>query len=156
MHEPLIEILDHRYHETANQIHDLFQSSYRVEAELIGATAFPPLERALWEVQTARSNFLGQWIGPELAAVLEYSADGTHLSIDSLVVHPHYFRRGLASRILRTVLEQGDWQTADVETAAANIPAIALYEKFGFYVSRLWIAEEGIEKVQLLYNRGAG
>jgi GNAT superfamily N-acetyltransferase len=147
------EVLDHRSHVTANRIYDLFQCSYQVEAELIGATGFPPLERSAWEVQTARSCFLGQWIGADLAAVLEYSCDETHLSIDSLVVHPHYFRRGIASRILRSVLEQADWQTADVETAAGNAPAIALYEKFGFYPARLWTSEDGIEKVQLLYNR---
>jgi GNAT superfamily N-acetyltransferase len=151
--ESPLEELDHRSHETANRIHDLFQCSYQVEAELIGASSFPPLERSAWEVRTATSRFLGHWIGAELAAVLEYSGDETHLSIDSLVVHPKYFRRGIASRILRALLEEVDWQTADVETAAGNAPAIALYEKFGFYCSRLWMSEDGIEKVQLLYNR---
>jgi ribosomal protein S18 acetylase RimI-like enzyme len=153
LEESPFELLDHRSYETANRIHDLFQCSYQVEAGLIGASGFPPLERSAWEVQTARSRFLGQWIGSELAAVLEYRGDETHLSIDSLVVHPQYFRRGIASRILRALLEQVDWQTADVETAAGNAPAIALYEKFGFYQSRLWTAEDGIEKVQLFYNK---
>jgi ribosomal protein S18 acetylase RimI-like enzyme len=147
------EVLDHRLHESANRIYDLFQCAYQVEAELIGASSFAPLERSAWEIQTAKSCFLGQWIGPELVAVLEYSGDETHLCIDSLVVHPHFFRRGLASRMLRALLSQVRWQTADVETAAENAPAIALYERFGFYPSRLWTSEDGIEKLQLLYNR---
>jgi GNAT superfamily N-acetyltransferase len=151
--ESPFELLDHRSHEIANRIHDLFQCSYQVEAELIGASGFPPLERSAWDVRTATSCFLGQWIGAELAAVVEYSGDETHLSIDSLVVHPQFFRRGIASRILQALLEQVRWQTADVETAAGNAPAIALYEKCGFYPSRRWTSEDGIEKVQLLYNR---
>jgi GNAT superfamily N-acetyltransferase len=148
-----IELLDHRSHGSASRIHDLFQCSYAIEAELIGVTRFPPLERSLWEVQSARSRFIGQWIGSELAAVLEYSSDETHLCIDSLVVHPQYFRRGLASRMLQSLLAQVAWETADVETAAGNAPAIALYEKFGFYPSRRWTTGDGIAKVQLLYNR---
>ena len=145
----MIELLDHCLEDVAIQIYDVFQQSYKIEAQLVGVKEFPPLQRSTSHIQAASSKFLGQWIGSDLAVVLEYSLGDAHLSIDSLVVHPRYFRRGLASKILRLLLDRVHWQTADVETAAANHPAIALYEKFGFSESKRWGTNEGIEKVQL-------
>lgn len=145
----MIELLDHRSKDMAMKIHSVFQRSYKVEAQLIGATEFPPLQRSVAHIQAAGSKFLGQWGKSGLNAVIEYSLAAGHLGIDSLVVHPRYFRRGLGSEILRSLLDRVDWQTADVETAAMNHPAIALYEKFGFAESKRWATKEGIEKVQL-------
>lgn len=135
----MIKMLDHCSEDVAMQIHDIFQESYQVEAELVGAKEFPPLQRGVPHIRAAKSNFLGLWIASELAAVIEYTYGGAQLSIDSLVVRPQYFRRGLASQLLQSLLSRHYWHTADVETAADNIPAIALYER--------------IEKVQLLYRR---
>lgn len=145
--------LNHRSREVAEDIHRVFQAAYRIEAELIGVTDFPPLEREPEQIRTAPTCFLGCWSGTELAAVMEYECNGMHLSIDSLVVHPHYFRQGLASNLLRSRLAQADWQTANVETAAKNDPAIALYERFGFSVSARWATKAGIDKVRLSLAR---
>lgn len=147
----MIELLDHCSEDVANQIYDVFQRSYRVEAKLVGVKEFPPLQRSTSHIQAAGGRFLGQRIGSDLAAVIEYSLSAAHLSIDSLVIDPRYFRRGLASKILRSLLDRVDWRTADVETAAANHPAIALYEKFGFSESKRWTTKEGIDKVELSY-----
>jgi ribosomal protein S18 acetylase RimI-like enzyme len=145
----VIELLDHCSEDVAIQIHDVFRRSYRVEAELVGKTAFPPLQRSASHIQAAGGRFLGHRIGSDLAAVIEYSLSESRLSIDSLVVDPRYFRRGLASKILRSLLDRVDWRTANVETAVANQPAIALYEKFGFSESKRWTTKEGIDKVEL-------
>ena len=144
-----IELLDHCSRNVAKQIYDLFQQSYKIEAQLVGVHDFPPLQRSTSHIQKANSKFLGQWIESDLAAVLEYSLSETHLSVDSLVVHPTYFRRGLASKTLQSLLERVHWHSADVDTAAANHPAIRLYEKFGFSKSKHWETDEGIEKVRL-------
>ena len=145
----MVEVLDHCSEDVAIQIHDVFQRSYKVEAQLVGVKEFPPLQRSMSRIRAAGSRFLGQRIGSDLVAVIEYSFSDAHLSIDSLVVHPRYFRRGLASKILRSLLDRVDWQTADVETATMNHPAIALYEKFGFTESKYWKTEDDIDKVQL-------
>jgi ribosomal protein S18 acetylase RimI-like enzyme len=144
-----IELLDHCLEDVAIQVYDLFQQSYQIEAQLVGAKEFPPLQRSASHIQAASSKFLAQWVGSDLAVVIEFSLGEDHLSIDSLVVHPRHFRRGLASNILRSLLDRVNWQTADVETAAANHPAIALYEKFRFSESKRWKRNNGIEKVQL-------
>ena len=105
------------------------------------------------EIRSAAGKFLGLRVDSALAAVIEYRLKDTQLSIDSLVVHPSFFRRGLASHLLRSLFDDNEWRIADVETAAANLPAIALYEKHGFSESGRWITAEGIEKVQLLIQK---
>jgi ribosomal protein S18 acetylase RimI-like enzyme len=149
----MIELLDHNSESVAIQIYDVFQLSYKVEASLVGVEDFPPLRRSASDIQSSSSQFLGKRIGLNLAAVVEYAHSGKYLSIDSLVVHPHYFRRGLASQILQSLLDKIQWQTACVETAAANNPALVLYQKFGFSESKRWDTADGIEKVQLIRKK---
>ena len=133
----------------ASEIYDVFQLSYKVEAGLVGVEDFPPLRRTASDIQSSSSQFLGLRVGIDLAAVVEYSHVGENLSVDSLVVHPQYFRRGLANQLLQSLLATVQWKTACVETAAANNPAIALYQKNGFSESKLWQTADGIEKIQL-------
>ena len=144
-----MELLDHHSDSVAIQIHDVFQISYKVEAELVGVDDFPPLRRKASLIQSSDSQFLGQRIEGDLAAVVEFSESGEELSIDSLVVHPQYFRRGLASQLLQSLLARKPWKIAYVDTAAANDPALELYKKFGFSESKRWKTADGIEKVRL-------
>jgi ribosomal protein S18 acetylase RimI-like enzyme len=145
----MTELLDHFSENVANQIYDVYQLSYKVEASLVGVEDFPPLRRSASDIQTSSSQFLGQRIGADLAAVVEYTRDGEALSIDSLVVHPEYFRRGLASELLQLLFAKVQWRTACVETATANNPAIVLYQKFGFSESKRWKTADGIDKIEL-------
>ncbi|MEQ8205407.1 MAG: N-acetyltransferase [Woeseia sp.] len=149
----MIERLGHCSESVAKEIHRVFQAAYKVEAEQIGVTDFPPLKRSAEHIRATEGDFLGCWSGVELTAVMEYVLADSHLSIDSLVVHPDHFRRGLASSLLQFRLAQTDWQTADVETAAQNGPAIALYEKFGFSFAAQWTTKAGIDKVRLSLDR---
>jgi ribosomal protein S18 acetylase RimI-like enzyme len=146
----MIESIDHRSASVANEIYTIFQASYRIEAGLVGSDDFPPLRRSASDIRSSSSQFLGERIGVDLASVVEFSQSGDDLSIDSLVVHPQYFRRGLAGQILRSLLANYQWKNADVETAAANMPALVLYEKMGFTESKRWQTVDGIEKVQLM------
>ncbi len=150
MGRTMIELLDHYSESVAIQIYSVFQLSYKVEASLVGVKDFPPLRRNVSHIQSSSSQFLGQRIGADLAAVVEFMQIGEDLSIESLVVHPRYFRRGLASQLLQSLLAEVRWQIADVETAAANNPALVLYRKFGFSESKRWKTVDGIEKVQLM------
>ncbi len=145
-----MELLDHYSESVAIQIHDVFQLSYKIEARLVGVDDFPPLRREVSLIQSSSSQFFGQRIEGDLAAVIEFTKSERDLSIDSLVVHPQYFRRGLASQLLRSLLAKIPWQNAFVDTAAANNPAIELYRKFGFSESERWKTAEGIEKVRLM------
>lgn len=145
--------LDHAAANIALEIYELFQVAYRVEAGLIGASRFPPLDRDESEIQRSQSDFHGIYEELEMVAVLEYATRGTRLSIDSLVVHPTCFRRRFASYLLGDLLDVDDWTSADVETAAGNSPAILLYQKFGFTESKRWVSTAGIEKIRLCRAR---
>ena len=145
----MIESLDHYSEGVAIQIYNIFQLSYKVEARLISVEHFPPLRRNVSDIQSSNSQFLGLRLGAELAAVVEFTRRAEDLSIDSLVVHPEYFRRGLASQLLHSLLAKVHWQIANVETAVANNPARVLYQKFGFSESKRWKTADGIEKVRL-------
>ena len=149
----MIELLDHFSENVANQIYDVFQLSYRVEASLVGIEDLPPLRRSALDIQSSTSQFLGHRIGVNLAAVVEYAHEGEDLSIDSLVVHPQYFRHGLASELLKSLLAKGQWRIAHVETATANNPALVLYQKFGFSESKRWKTADGIDKIQLVCKK---
>jgi ribosomal protein S18 acetylase RimI-like enzyme len=150
-----INVLDQHSEVIANRIYALFQNSYRVEARLLDLEVFPPLQRTRDQIQAADSQFLGILIDEELAAAVEYCWSDSHLSIHSLVVEPLFFRRGLASQLMAELLSTLPWLTAEVETAAANHPAIALYRRFGFRETRTWVTADGIEKVQLALSQGS-
>ncbi len=102
------------------------------------------------------AHFFGYWEDGELAAIAEITERDSELSIDSLAVDPSCFRKGYAGRLLSFVLDLFDWETAVVETAAANRPAIALYEKFGFVEARRWRTADGIPRVLLRTNHQRG
>jgi ribosomal protein S18 acetylase RimI-like enzyme len=145
----MIKLLEHRQSDVAHRIFCVFQQAYRVEAELIGVDEFPPLNRDVGEIQAAQSQFFGLFLETELAAIVECFQAREILNIDSLVVLPAYFRRGLASRLLQHLLDSRTWRSAFVETADTNGPAIAFYEKLGFAIVKGEEIKDGIQKVKL-------
>ena len=69
-------------------------------------------------------------------AVFYVAEDGeAECAITSLVVHPAYQRRGIATRLLREAVDYGEKHLVKrlmLEVRAGNRKAIALYEKLGF------------------------
>lgn len=66
-------------------------------------------------------------------AVAWFIVDELH--IGNIAVHPEYQGRGLATRLLDHLLEEGrrrDMVFATLEVRPSNLRALALYEKFGF------------------------
>lgn len=144
----MISRLDNENTKVAHMIYSVFQASYAVEAEILKAIDFPPLQRTLDEYLHTDTEFYGLLEAKELAAVVEikYSVGITH--IQSMVVNPRYFRRGLASQLMDFVLDNCNSDLMTVETGAANVPAIKLYEKFGFkHIEQSYISQ-GINKVK--------
>ena len=146
----MIQRLRHNSAAVAEQIHAVFQSAYAIEARLIGCDDFPPLSRSAGNIRASTSTFLGEIADTELRAVIEYSETPGALSIDSLVVHPEHFRQGHAGRLLEAVIEKSGGCDVEVETAVANVPAIALYQREGFRETERWTTGEGIQKLKLL------
>lgn len=108
------------------ELHRLQQQAYRVEADLIGATFFPPLlqsEATLHEEQPA--GYITR-LDERLVGALTVEGE----TITRLLVSPDSFRQGIATQLIRHTLEHQALRI--VSTAALNEPAIALYRQFGF------------------------
>ena len=150
----MIKKLDNSNEEVANQIFTIFQNSYKIEAQLIGAVDFPPLSRSAKDIENSKTLFYGFSENECLAAIIELEIEDKHLGINSLTVAPNYFKKGIASKLISYVLEKIDFseallKTAVVETAVENIPAINLYKKHGFVEFKRWTPSHGIEKLAM-------
>ena len=145
----MITKLENSNEQIANRIHAIFQNSYGVEAELIGAPNLPPLLRTARDIASSKTDFYGFTDNDSLAAIIETLVEDKHLEIHSLTVDPTHFRKGIAGKLLNYVLAELDFTEAKVETAAANIPAINLYMKHGFVELNKWTPSHGIEKIAM-------
>ena len=145
----MIKKLDNSNTDVANKIFTIFQNSYKIEAELIGAVVFPPLLRSAKDIENSTTLFYGFSENDCLAAIIEIVIEDKHLDINSLTVNPNYFKKGIASKLISYVLGITDFSKAIVETAVVNIPAINLYKKHGFVEFKKWTPSHGIEKIAM-------
>ena len=145
----MIKILDNSAPEVAKQIYNIFQNSYKIEAQLIGILDFPPLSRSVKNIENSKNTFYGFYEGEWLAAILEITFEDKCLGIDSLTVAPNHFRKGIANKLISYVLTVNDFSQAIIETAVVNIPAIKLYKKHGFVEFKRWTPSHGIEKLAM-------
>ena len=145
----MITKLDHSSEKIAEQIFAVFQSAYKIEAQLIGALDFPPLSRSANDIQNSTTQFYGFIENNCLAGVIEIVIENKRLEIDSLTVNTHYFRKGIAHKLIDYVLTIMAVSEAMVETAVANLPAINLYKKHGFVEFKRWTPSHGIEKLTM-------
>jgi len=132
----------------AKKIRLVFQVSYAIEAKLLNATNFPPLNRTLNDFINCDTQFYGYWKNEALTAVVEIRDNQNSTLIQSLVVDPLYFRQGIAGKLINFVFENYNSKTFNVETGLANLPAIKLYERFGFSEVKQYDTDVGIRKIR--------
>lgn len=144
----MIQELDHTNKGIAKKIRAVFQASYTVEAQLLKATDFPPLQRGLENFILSNTTFLGFYENDELAGVIEVDTTGTSTHIQSLVVHPQFFKQGIAKALLEFIFTTYDSELFTVETGVENGPATQLYLKFGFKAVKQWDTDHGVRKIR--------
>jgi ribosomal protein S18 acetylase RimI-like enzyme len=144
----MIEKLKNSDLEIAKKMRLIFQASYKVEATLLNATNFPPLKRPLENYTESNTEFYGYSINEILAAVVEIDTNNNYILIRSLVVHPDFFRQGIAGNLIKFVFETFKSNLFVVETGLENGPAKKLYEKFGFIEVEQWDTNHGIRKIK--------
>ncbi|OLZ47176.1 GNAT family N-acetyltransferase [Streptomyces amritsarensis] len=135
MPSPLIRPLDLSDDATAAAVHRIGRAAYAVEAEIIGFDGIPALRESLAEMRAQDLRWVGAVSeGGELAGFLAWEeGPGGGIGIDRLCVAPAFFRRGVASLLLRHALaELFPGRPVQVSTGAANTPAVRLYEALGF------------------------
>lgn len=144
-----IRKINHLENDEAEKIWHVFQRSYRIEADLIGATNFPPLNRTAGDIQSSKTEFFGFQKENAVAGVIEIDHHTHVLDICSLVVDPDHFRLGIGSQLMDYVLGLFDPVHSIVETALVNRPAISLYEAKGYVEEKRWMTSFKIEKIKL-------
>ncbi|MDJ0381066.1 GNAT family N-acetyltransferase [Streptomyces sp. G-G2] len=121
---------------TAASVHRIGRAAYAIEAGLIGFDAIPALRESLAEMRGRPLNWLGAVSGSgQVAGFLAWVEEDERcrVSIDRLCVDPDWFRRGVASALLRHLShEVFPGRETEVATGAANGPAVTLYERLGF------------------------
>ena len=144
----MIHKLQHKNIDVARKIRSVFQASYAVEAVLLNAVNFPPLKRKLDAFIECDNIFFGFTINDELAGVIEIDENNAGVHIQSLVVHPQFFRQGIGRKLTEFILNSFDTKLFTVETGVKNEPATELYKKLGFIEVKQWNTDHGIRKVR--------
>lgn len=144
----MIQKLDNTNTEVSKKIQFVFNVSYAVEAKLLKAINFPPLKRPLESYVNSTTAFFGYFIDKEIAGIIDIDATTKRTHINSLVVHPKFFRNGVASNLMEFVFSTFDSELFTVETGLENGPATNLYKKFGFIEVKQWNTDHGIRKVK--------
>ena len=144
----MIERLKNNDLEIAKKIRSVFQLSYKVEANILNATDFPPLKRPLENYVNSNTAFFGYLKNEELAGVIEIEHNNNFIHIYSLVVDPGFLRQGIARKLMEYVINTFDSKLFVVETGLKNGPATKLYKKFDFKEVKQWNTYHGIRKIK--------
>ena len=130
------------------EIRAIFQVSYAVEAEILKAVDFPPLKRTVSQFVNSNSEFYAYYLTRNIAGVIEIDNHQDIYHIQSLVVDPKYFRKGIGKKLIQFILDTYKTKLFTVETGIDNQPAIKLYESFGFQELKQWDTNHGIRKIR--------
>ncbi|MRG84712.1 GNAT family N-acetyltransferase [Salinibacillus xinjiangensis] len=136
--------------QVALDILDIQKFAYQIEAKRIGYPNLPPLLEWIDDIQQVHEHFYGFYAEETLAGFISIEFDRNVMTICRLAVHPNFFRRGIAQKLLRYVLKNTSAKTCLVSTAAKNKPAIKLYEKNGFIKHRTVSKDEQLSLIELV------
>ena len=144
----MIVKIDNKRNEIAQEIRRIFQASYTIEAEMLKAIDFPPLKRTMSQFLDSNSEFYAYYITKNIAGVIEINNNQDLTHIQSLVVYPRYFRKGIGRKLVQFILDTYKSSIVTVETGLDNHPAIRLYTSFDFEEQDQWNTNHGVIKVR--------
>lgn len=146
----MIKKLDIRESKIVQAVLDIQIPAYQIEAALIEYWEIPPLKDTLETLKASGESFYGYFEGEKLLGVIAYIIEGEVMDICRLVVHPDYFRRGIAKKLLVYVEKNiGGVKKVKVSTGSKNMPAIKLYKNQGFEEYQVVEIEEGLKITEL-------
>jgi len=148
----MIKKLDHTNLAIATKMRIVFQESYAVEAKLLNAVNFPPLQRPLESYIEKYYYFFWIPYKDEIVGIIEVSPKEKTTHINSLVVSPHFFRQGIGRQLIQYVLKHFSSKIFTVETGLENIPASKLYTSFHFKEVKQWDTDHGVRKIRFELN----
>ena len=144
----MINKLDNSNLINAEKIWEIFQASYSVEAEILEAVNFPPLNRTISDFIKSPTDFHVLIKNKNMCGLIEIDLKNDSAHIQSLVVYPEHFRQGIAGKLVAYILDYYESDNFTVETGVNNLPAVKLYEKFDFKIIKEWDTDHGVRKVR--------
>jgi len=132
----------------AEEIRAIFQVSYAVEADILKAVDFPPLKRTVSQFVNSHSEFYAFSIIKNIVGIIEIDSHDDLTHIQSLVVDPKHFRKGIGRKLVQFTLDTYRSKLFTVETGIDNQPAIKLYKRLGFQEIKQWDTNHGIRKIR--------
>ncbi|EWG11269.1 GNAT family N-acetyltransferase [Cytobacillus firmus] len=116
----------------AEQVLGVQLPAYKIEADIIGFPDLPPLKDTANTLQLTGETFLGYFTGEILCGVISIKQEKGVLDIHRLIVHPEYFRMGIAQKLLNFIERMPMIEKLIVTTGSKNTPAVNFYLKNGF------------------------
>lgn len=105
-----------------------------------------------WNETDPYSTHIVALDGPRLAGYARLLREGSAVHIRQVAIAPRYRRRGLASALVRELLEIARREGFPVAYLHARLPAVPLYERLGFRVTgqpfrmgRTWVPHVRME-----------
>jgi ribosomal protein S18 acetylase RimI-like enzyme len=146
----MMKRLDIKDKKTAGEVLQVQIPAYQAEADIIGYQEIPPLSDTVETLQNCGETFYG-YFDPFLVGVISYKIEQQMLDIHRVVVHPHFFRRGIGRAMVRFLLHtyQDKVNGFIVRTAQKNTPAIKLYQQLGFREIKRIMTADHLELVVL-------
>lgn len=132
----MIKQFDIRLPINAEKLLEIQMPAYKVEAEIIGYDDIPPLKDTVNTLKQCEETFFGYYINEELCAAISVKVIDNEVDIHRLIVHPDHFRKGIAQKLLTFIERQFDKRIIKVATGSKNKPAITLYKKNGFRITK--------------------
>ena len=95
------------------------------------------------------SEFYAYYESNDITGVVEIKNEQDLTHIQSLVVYPKYFRKGIGRELVQFILDKYMSKIFTVETGLDNYPAIKLYTSLDFIQQDQWDTNHGVRKVRL-------
>ncbi|WP_235179015.1 GNAT family N-acetyltransferase [Bacillus cihuensis] len=95
----MIKAINVKLKKTAREVLQIQLPAYQIEAQLINFYEIPPLKDTVETIQASEEQFFGYFIENQLVGFISLEEIDKNINICRMVVHPSFFRKGIAKNL---------------------------------------------------------